>query len=287
MVQKVVLLGAGGKMGMRITPNIKDDPSYEITYVEVSEQAAQALKKNHGVVSTSSSEPVKTADMVVFAVPDKIIKKVSASIVPLMKAGAMVIGLDPAAHFGGVMAMREDMKFFVVHPCHPSLFPFEEGLSLAAQRDWFGGTGDAKMDMVCAIHQGSDDDYERGEAFARLMFKPIDKSFRLTIDQMILLEPALVESITAPLIKGMRMAVDACVEKGVPRDAVMSFVMGHLKVQFGVLFDFAGFPFSDGANLALRNAMDVIFKPDWIEKIMSKEAIEKSVYDITHELSDK
>lgn len=286
MVQKVVLLGAGGKMGMRITPNIKDETSYEISYVEISEKAAQALKEKHGVTASSGSEPVKSADIVVFAVPDKLIKNVSADIVPQMKTGAMVIGLDPAAHFGEVMFMQEDLKYFVVHPCHPSLFPFEDGISEAAQRDWFGGTGAAKMDMVCAIHQGSDEDYARGEAFARLMFKPIDKAFRITIDQMILLEPALVESITAPLVKGMRMAVDACVEKGVPRDAVMSFVMGHLKVQFGVLFDFAGFPFSDGANLALRNAMDVIFKPDWLENIMNKEAVEKSVHDITHELND-
>lgn len=46
-----------------------------------------------------------------------------------------------------------------------------------------------------------------------------------------------------------------------------------------------GFPFSDGANLALRNAMDVIFKPDWLENIMNKQAVEKSVHDITHELN--
>ncbi len=174
----------------------------------------------------------------------------------------------------------------MVHPCHPSLFPFEEGISEAAQRDWFGGTGAAKMDMVCAIHQGTDEDYEKGEAFARIMFKPIDQSFRISIDQMVLLEPALVESITAPLVMGMRQAVDACVNQGLPREVVMSFVMGHLKVQFGVLFDFAGFPFSDGANLALRNAMDVIFKPNWIENIMNKEAVVKSVHDITHELTD-
>ncbi|NLX63664.1 MAG: semialdehyde dehydrogenase, partial [Clostridiaceae bacterium] len=183
------------------------------------------------------------------------------------------------------MMIREDLKYFVVHPCHPSLFPFEDNLSLAAQKDWFGGVGAAKMDMVCAMQQGTDADYEECEAFARKMFKPIDRSFRLTIDQMIILEPALVESITAPLVKGIRMAVDACVEKGVPRDAVMAFVMGHLKVQFGVLFDFAGFPFSDGANLALKNAMDVIFKPNWIENIMNREAIDKSVNDITHEIS--
>ena len=284
MVQKVVLLGAGGKMGMRITPNIKDEPAYDITYLEVNPEAAHRLQETHGVTATSGKEAVGQADIVVFAVPDKIIRAVSKDIVPLMKPGAMVIGLDPAAHYAGVMLMRPELKYFVVHPNHPSLFPFEDKRSLAAERDWFGGTGAAKMDMVCAIHQGTDADYDSGVAFARLMFKPIGKDFRLTIDQMILLEPALVESITAPLVKGMRMALDACVQMGVPREAAQSFVMGHLKVQFGVLFDFAGFPFSDGANLALRNAMDVIFKPDWIDNIMNWDAVKKSVHDITHEL---
>lgn len=285
MKKKVVLLGAGGKMGCRVTANLKDEHDLDISYVEISEAGRERLKNTFGIEATGSYEPIKSAEAVIFAVPDKLIKDISKQVVPLMKKGATVIGLDPAANYGKVMMIRDDLKYFVVHPCHPSLFPFEDNLSLEAQNDWFGGIGAAKMDLVCAIQQGTDEDYAEYEAFARKMFKPIDKSFRVTIDQMIMLEPALVESITAPLVKGIRMAVDACVEKGVPRDAVMSFVMGHLKVQFGVLFDFAGFPFSDGANLALKNAMDVIFKPNWIENIMNRKAIDDSVYDITHEIS--
>lgn len=285
MKKKVVLLGAGGKMGCRITANIKDEQDYEISYVEISETGRQRLKDTYGIEATGSNEPIKTADIVVFAIPDILIQKVSKDIIPIIKSWATVIGLDPAAHYGKVMTMRDDLKYFVVHPCHPPLFAFEENLSLAAQKDWFGGVGAAKMDLVCAIHQGSDADYEENEAFARKMFKPIAKSFRVTIDQMAMLEPALVESITAPLVKGIRMAVDACVEQGVPKDAVMAFVMGHLKVQFGVLFDFAGFPFSDGANLALKNAMDVIFKPGWIQNIMNRQAVDQSVYEITHEIN--
>lgn len=285
MKKKVVLLGAGGKMGCRVTANIKDEKDYEISYVEISEAGRARLKDTFGVEATDNYEPLKVADAVIFAVPDILIQKVSKNVVPLMKSGATVIGLDPAAHYGKVMMMRDDLKYFVVHPCHPPLLAFEDNLSLEAQRDWFGGVGAAKMDLVCAMHQGSDADYEECAAFARKMFKPIDKCFRVTIDQMIMLEPALVESITAPLVKGMRMAVDACVEQGVPRDAVMSFVMGHLKVQFGVLFDYAGFPFSDGANLALKNAMDMIFKPNWIESIMNRKAVDESVYEITHQLN--
>lgn len=287
MNKKIVLLGAGGKMGNRITANIKDEPGYDITYVEPNENGRKNLKDKFGVEATDSYAELAETDAVIFAVPDVLIQRVSNVVVPMLKPGATVIGLDPAAHYGKVMLMRDDLKYFVVHPCHPSLFPFEENLSLAEQKDWFGGVGAAKMDLVCAMHQGTDEDYEDNILFVRKMFKPVNNCFRITIDQMIMLEPALVESITAPLVKGMRMAVDACVEQGVPKDAVMAFVMGHLKVQFGVIFGFAGFPFSDGANLALEKAMDIIFKPDWLENIMNRKAVDKSVYDITHELNSK
>ncbi len=187
-----------------------------------------------------------------------------------MKSGAMVIGLDPAAAFAGVLPNREDIRYFVVHPCHPPLFKFEDNLSLDAQKDWFGGVGAAKMALVCAIFKGTDSDYAEGEAFAKKMFKPIFASYRVTVEQMALLEPGLVESISA-----------ACVAKGVPEEAAKAFLMGHLNVQFGVLFGYAGFPFSDGANLALEQAMDVIYKPDWLDKIMNIEAVKHSVAEIT------
>lgn len=282
---KVSILGAGGKMGNRVTANIYNIENLDISYIEISEKGRKKLKEDFGIDATESYSSIENADKVVFAVPDILIEKVSKQVIPLMKAGATVIGLDPAAHYGKVMEMRDDLKYFVVHPCHPSLFPFEDNLSLEAQKDWFGGVGAAQMDLVCAMEQGSDSDYMENEAFAKMMFKPVKRCYRISIDQMIMLEPALVESITTPLVMGIRQAVDACVEQGVPREAVMAFVMGHLKVQFGVIFDFAGFPFSDGANLAARNAMPLIFKEGWLEKIMNREEVSKSVYNITHELN--
>ena len=58
------------------------------------------------------------------------------------------------------------------------------------------------------------------------MFHPISASYQVSVEQMILLEPALVESITAPLVKGMKMAVDTCISKGVPEDVAMAFCYG-------------------------------------------------------------
>lgn len=282
---KVAILGAGGKMGHRITANLYNLEEFDISYIEVSESGRKSLKERFGVDATDSYGSLAEADKVIFAVPDKMIEMVSREVIPLVKPNAVVIGLDPAAHYGKVMKIRGDLKYFVVHPCHPSLFPFEESLSLAAQKDWFGGVGAATMDLVCAVQQGDAEDYDNNEAFAKKMFKPVNRCFRVTIDQMIMLEPALVESITTPLVMGIRKAVDACVEQGIPREVVMAFVMGHLKVQFGVIFEYAGFPFSDGANLAARNAIPLIFKEGWLNNIMNREKVNESVYHITHELN--
>ena len=103
MKKKVVLLGAGGKMGNRVTSNLKDESSYDISYIEISETGRKNLKDRFGVEATSSYDSLKECDMVVFAVPDILIKKVSADVIPMLKSGATVIGLDPAAHYGKVM----------------------------------------------------------------------------------------------------------------------------------------------------------------------------------------
>ena len=34
---RIALLGAGGKMGCRITDNLKNNPAYRVDYVEISE----------------------------------------------------------------------------------------------------------------------------------------------------------------------------------------------------------------------------------------------------------
>ena len=121
MATKVALLGAGGKMGMRITNNIKDMPEYDIKYVEVS-PGGQANLAKLGLSTTPQAEALADAEMVVLALPDRLIGAITAEVVPLLKPGTMVIGLDPAAAYAEVMPMRPDLTYFVTHPCHPPLF---------------------------------------------------------------------------------------------------------------------------------------------------------------------
>lgn len=281
MVTKVALMGAGGKMGCRITDNLKDNPDYEMSYIEISESGIANLKER-GLSVTPQDEALADAEVVILAVPDKLIDKITHDIVPKLKSGTMVIGLDPAAAYAGVMPERDDITYFISHPCHPPLFNDETDLK--ARTDWFGGVY-AKQDMVCALHSGPDDDYAKGEKIAKDMYKPIRHSHRVSVEQMAILEPALVETFTLTCIMAFKEAMERAVEMGVPKDAVRDFLMGHLRVELAIVFGFAGFSVSDGAKLAAERAREKIFQPDWLDNVMDIENIKRSVAEITGSLN--
>jgi ketol-acid reductoisomerase len=281
MTTRIALMGAGGKMGCRITDNIKDLPQYQVYYVEVSEQGRANLAQR-GVSVTPQAEALANADAVILAVPDALIGRITHSIIEDLKPGTMIIGLDPAAAYAEVMPIREDLTYFVTHPCHPPLYNDE--ITEEARTDWFGGVK-AKHHIVCALHRGPEADYDKGEAIAKDIYKPVMKSFRITVEQMAILEPALAETFTATVITAVKQAYDKAVEMGVPAEAAWEFLSGHARIEFAIIFGISGFPFSDGAKLAIANAYDKIFKPDWMEQIMNLDALKKSVEDITHKVA--
>lgn len=278
MTTKIALMGAGGKMGCRITDNMKDMPEYEIAYVEVGEQGIANLAQR-GVTPTPQAEALKQAEVVILALPDVLIGKITREIVPELNPGTMIIGLDPAAAYAEVMPIRDDLTYFVSHPCHPPLFNDE--VTEEARTDWFGGVH-AKQHIVCALHRGPESDYERGEAIAKAMYAPVLNAFRVTVEQMAILEPALVETFSATVITAIKEALDIAVnDMGVPEDAAREFLFGHIRIELAIIFGYAGFPFSDGAKLAIAQAYEKIFKPDWKEQIMNLDALKQSVANIT------
>lgn len=280
MATRIALMGAGGKMGSRITDNMKDLPEFEMMYVEVSPQGIENLSKR-GVSPTPRDEALAVADAVILAIPDKLIGRITNEIIELIKPGAMVIGLDPAASYAEVIPVRKDLTYFISHPCHPPLFNDE--VEESARTDWFGGVK-AKQHIVCALYHGPDEDYAKGEAIARAMYAPVMNSYRITVEQMAILEPALVETFAATVISAIKEALDIAVEMGVPEEAAREFLFGHIRIELAIIFGFAGFPFSDGAKLAIRNAYPNIFLPDWKERIMNLDALKHSVAEITDSL---
>jgi len=276
MTTTIALMGAGGKMGCRITDNIKDMAEYDVRYVEIS-QAGQAQLAERGVTVTDEAEALRAADVVILAVPDALIGIICDNILPNVQTGAMVMALDPAAAYAGALPERDDITYFIAHPCHPPLFNDET--EPAARTDWFGGIH-AKQHIVCALHSGPEADYARGEAIARAIYAPVMRSHRVTTEQMALLEPALVETLSATCISVIKEGMEQVVAMGVPEEAAWDFLSGHIRIELAIIFGLAGFPFSDGALLAIEKAKERIFRPDWKENVFDMANVQQSVREI-------
>jgi len=271
----VAIFGAAGSMGTRSSNALKDEVAYEVLYVEAG-AAGIARLRDRGLAPTPQDEALARADVVVLAVPDALIGTIAAEIVPQMRSGAMLIGLDPAAPHAGRLPEREDVTYFFSHPSHPPIFNDETDAE--ARRDFFGGV--AKQSIVSALLQGPEEDYARGEAIAQKLFGPILRSHRLTIEQMAMLEPGLSETVAATCLTVIREAMDEAVARGVPAAAARDFLLGHLNVELAILFDAIDWELSDGAKEAVADAMPVIFQRDW-KKVFDAAQLLQSTRKIT------
>jgi hypothetical protein len=271
----IALFGAGGKAGYRLTENLmKSD--YHMLYLEVSRQGIETLTKL-GLKTTSQGEAVHKADVVILAVPDRLIDKIAAEVVPQLKSGSMVICLDVCAAYAGKLPQRKNISCFIVHPCHP---PFlNEETDPEARKDLFGGRK-AKHHIICGLLQGQEEDYARGVEISRCMYAPVMKAHRLTIEQMALLEPALAETLSATCMVYIQEGMQEVIRKGVPKEAAFDFIMGHMNIAIGIAFGLIDDQFSDGCKLTIERGKKIIFKPDWM-KIFEKENVMAEVVAIT------
>lgn len=274
---RIALLGAGGKMGVRLAKNLLDS-EYAVDHVEISAEGQYRLKKEVGVDCVEMDAAVADAEVVILAVPDRLIGAVSSQIIDKVSPGTALIVLDAAAPHAGEMPEREDVTFFVTHPCHPSLFGFAS--TPEAQRDFFGGVH-AVQHIVCALMQGPEEHYGTCEAIARTIWAPVDRSHRCTVEQIAILEPALSETVGATLALAMRDAVDEAVKRGVPEQAATDFMLGHLNIELAIAFGiFPEGQFSDGALLAIEKARPLIFQEGWLDRIFDPDAVKASVKEI-------
>jgi hypothetical protein len=204
---------------------------------------------------------------VILAVPDVAIGAISNDIIPKMKSGALVMTLDPAAPLDGVIAHRDDLGYVIAHPCHPSVFNWEPDEK--SFRDFYGGIS-AKQSIVVALMHGTEEHYKLGEKIAQDMYAPIDKTHRITLEQMAILEPAMVETLAHRIV-----------QLGVPEAAARDFVLGHLRIQIAVLFKEVNGSFSDAAYKISKRAKPLLFKENW-QKIFEMDDIKQQVRDITN-----
>jgi len=269
---RLTLFGAGGKMGCRVIDHLARHANYQLTCVENGGRGVANLAER-GLKPAPASEAVIHADVVVLALPDRVLGAVARDVVPQLKAGALVMTLDPAAAHAGEFPARADISYFVSHPCHPSVFDHFQ--TDAEINDFFGGTH-ARQAIVCALMQGPEDHYALGERIARDIYAPVTRAHRITVEQMAILEPAMAETVGICLFMALREALEEAVRRGVPRAAAEDFMFGHVKVELGIAFSRVGFPFSDGAKLIAEFGQRHLLKPDW-KKLFEPQSVREQV----------
>jgi D-apionate oxidoisomerase len=273
---KVALVGAGGKMGLRLTHNLKNS-GYLMSYHEVNPSGIEKLKEK-GVNVSDPALFIPGADIVILAVPDVALEKVSSEVIPAMKEGALVVTLDPAAALAGKLYDRNDISYFITHPCHPSIFNWEP--ETEKMKDHFGGVM-AKQAIVCSLMKGKEEDYAAGEELAKAFYAPVWRAHRISVEQMGLLEPALVETLASTCVFVIREGLNEVIKRGVPAEAARDFLLGHLRIQMAVLFnELPGAVFSDAANKALQRGLQEFIREDW-RKVFEPGNVKDQITAIT------
>ena len=260
----VAVIGAGGKMGTRVSNNFAKS-AFTTLYSEAS-PAGQERIKELGRELTDSVDAAKQADVVILAVPDVILGKVSEQLVPEMKSGATILTLDPAAAYAGLLAKREDIHYAVAHPCHPSVF-----LERTTKEEWddtFGGIA-APQEVIAAFEPseslGDADDVVKTatEGVIATMYAPVIQVHWVTVKQLAVLEPTLVETIACMIGDFLNDALEETVNGvGVPREAARAMLYGHTWIALTNGLRGSN-PFSDACHIAMGYGREKLIKEDW------------------------
>ena len=274
----VTILGAGGNMGRRITGPLVGNPDYELRLVEPGSRGRELIEAQ-GLTVMDQATGLAGADVVVFAVPDKIVPAVAAEVVPLLESGTSILFLDPAAVAADRVPKRDDIQCFVMHPTHPPLYSLLGETDPQARRDYWGG-GLATQAIVFAVAWGDELHATQAETLSRDMFAPVSAVHRITVDQMALLEPALSETLTNGCLAVIREGKERVVAAGVPEAAAMDFLMGHLQIGIALIFEQLDWKLSEGAQMALDQSRAMLFKDDWF-RIFEPDSVMKSLKQIT------
>lgn len=274
---KIALFGAGGKMGVRLATNLART-DFEVDHVEVGEDGRARLKAELGFDCVDATTALEGAQVVILAVPDTVIRKVAAQVVPQVAPGTMIVVLDAAAPFAGHLPERDDVTYFVTHPCHPPIFNDET--TEAGRRDHFGGIA-AKQGVVNALMQGPREHYELGDRVARAIYAPVARSYEVTVKQMAMLEPGLSETVCASLLVVMREAMDEVVARsGVSKECARDFLLGHMNILAAVIFEERQGAFSDACNKAIEFGKPMLMRDDW-KRVFEWDEVAASIQRIT------
>lgn len=270
----IAVIGAAGKIGQRITTKLlKGD--YNVLLCEKGEGKTKITKK--GLKVFDAEEGVQQADIIIMAVPDEHMGEISNILVPLVKPDSIIIVLDAGAPYAGEFKTRNDCTFIATHPCHKSVFSYEENAE--AQADVYGG-GVAKQDIVIALMSGKEEKFELAKKICLEIFSPVVNCFRITLEQMALMEPLATEVVALPAVYIIRETMNEAIRLGVPEDAAKSFMFGHLNAILEVIFT-GSIITSDASKIALEYGIEKIYKSNW-KDVMTLESLKEVLPKMLH-----
>jgi len=276
---KVTVIGAGGKMGTRTSSNLaKMADRFELKLVENSAKGIAGIH-DRGLEVTPVEQALADAEVVVFAVPDTLIKKLSADYVPLLQPGTGFLILDPAAAVARELTLRDDCTFGVAHPCHPSFFLDQD--TPEARADRFGGEG-GKQDVVMSKISGEEGTFAKMQETARCMYRA-EHAYVMTSEQIAFLEPTLVELLGATCLYAMAETIGEAEKRGIQREAAVSFLTGHI---YNLTANFLGYipgkpPVSDACKVAIGLGNRLVLRDDW-KKIWDDDVLHKVIATMLH-----
>ncbi len=276
---KVAVIGAGGKMGTRTSRNLaKMTDKYDLMLVENAPKGIESIHER-GLEVTPIEDALARAEVVVFAVPDTLIKKLSAIYVPQLRPGTGFLILDPAAAVAKELSLRDDCTFGVAHPCHPSFLLDQD--TPEARADRFGGDG-GKQDIVMSKICGDDAVFAKMKETAHDMYAA-HKAYVMTSEQIAFLEPTLVELLGATCLYAMAETVDEAEKRGIEREAAVSFLVGHI---YNLTCNFLGYipgkpPVSDACKVAIGLGNRLVLRENW-KQIWQDEVLHKVINTMLH-----
>ncbi|MFJ6070645.1 phosphogluconate dehydrogenase C-terminal domain-containing protein [Streptomyces sp. NPDC093065] len=270
-VKTVAVIGAAGKMGQRVSDNLVES-DFRVLFSEASPRG-QELIRGLGRELTESEDAAAEADVVILAVPDVVLGRVSEELVPLMKPGTVVLTLDPAAAYAGLLFARDDIHYACAHPCHPSVF-----LERTTKEEWqdtFGGIA-APQEVVAAYEGGDAAKRELADSVVRVMYAPVVDVHWVTVKQLAVLEPTLVETIACMVGALLTEALHETVHTvGVPEKAARAMLLGHTQVALANTLKGSN-PFSDACLIAMDYGRESIVREDW-KKVFDDEELDKVI----------
>ncbi len=198
-----------------------------------------------------------------------------------VKFVAINAGLIGGEREGVTHQFYEDLGILSSIPNITIFTPADAAQTYEARTDYFGGLG-GKQDIVMAKIQGDDKRFNDCRLVSELMYAPVLTSYVLSVRDIAFLEPTLVELLGATCLYAMAETVKEGEKRGIPKEAAVSFLAGHI---FNLSANFLGFmgdtPVSDACKVAIGLGDKLVLREDW-KKIWDDEILDKVIATMLH-----